>query len=170
MTLNPNPRDSFPDAAGIRRTETRVWFDELPHTADRNERGWQVSWLADRDNLTLDQAHNALLIAKLCNTHRVPAMARRDWPAIRRLAHGLGVSARDAVDQIRGIEQREHDQAIATPIEQLPHLAIHVPARPELGEKVIRVDRPAAPTVRTPGRVPGQWLLSGEFLDQGVQR
>ncbi|MGW0245516.1 hypothetical protein ACWDYH_02640 [Nocardia goodfellowii] len=170
MTLNPIPRDSFPDAAGIRRTENRMWFDELPHTADHGEQGWQVSWLPDRDNLTLEQAHDALRIAKLSHSHRVPALARRDWPTIRRLAAGIGVDPRAAVKNIRSIEERDAERAVPHFAVQISHLAIHAPARPELGEKVIRVDRPSPPTVRTSGRVPGQWLMSGDFLDLGVQR
>ncbi|GAB2666438.1 hypothetical protein [Nocardia goodfellowii] len=170
MTLHPIPRDSYPDTVGIRRTEHRMWFDELPHTAHLHQTGWQVSWMPGRNDLTLDQAHDAMLIAKLSHSHRIPALACGDWPAIRRLARHLGVDPRAAVEHIRDLEQREHQKSIATPAEQIPHLAIHLPDRPALRDRVFHVDAPKPPVVRTPGRVPGQWLLSGEFLDREVQR
>ncbi|MGW4247981.1 hypothetical protein [Nocardia sp. NPDC004722] len=52
---------------------------------------------------------------------------------------------------------------VLTPITQIPQLA---EAARRLGhtDRAIRVDRPAPPVVHTPGRVAGQWLLSGEML------
>ncbi|QLY33289.1 hypothetical protein H0264_14555 [Nocardia huaxiensis] len=149
---------------GIRTTAQSMWFDELPHTAHLGEQGWQVSWLPDRDNLSLEQARDALLMAKLSTSYRIRELARRDWPRIQELARGIGVNPRDAVKLVRDAEAHARNHAVPTVAAQLPHLAIHQDAHPELWDREIRVDaRP--PTVRTPGRVPGQWLKSGEFLD-----
>lgn len=53
--------------------------------------------------------------------------------------------------------------AVLTPVIEIPHLA---EAAKRLGhtDRRIWVDRPAPPVVRTPGRVPGQWLGCGELL------
>lgn len=53
--------------------------------------------------------------------------------------------------------------SIPTPITELPHLA---EAARRLGQtdRVIRVDAPKPPEVKTPGRRVGQWLMSGEEL------
>ncbi len=50
---------------------------------------------------------------------------------------------------------------VPTPITELAHLA---PAARRLGQtdRVIRVDAGEPQKVRTPGRRPGQWLMSGE--------
>ncbi|MEV6769930.1 hypothetical protein AB0N05_15015 [Nocardia sp. NPDC051030] len=151
---------------GIRMEAQRMWFDELPHTAHAGEHGWQVSWLPGRDDLSPEQARNALLVAKLSTSYRVRALARRDWPRIRELAHDIGVDARDAVKLIRDAEAQAREQSVPTPVQQIPHLATHLPAHPELRDRVIHVNLPTSPAVHTPGRVPGQWLASGEFLDR----
>ncbi|MBF6132794.1 DUF2493 domain-containing protein [Nocardia otitidiscaviarum] len=50
-----------------------------------------------------------------------------------------------------------------TPVTEVAHLA---EAARRLGQtdRRIWVDKPAPPTIRTPGRVPGQWLKCGEKL------
>lgn len=157
-------------AAGIRAESHRMWFDELPHTAQRGERGWHVSWLPGRDDLSLEQARSALLVAKLSTNYRMREFARRDWPRIKELALGLGVDPRDAVKLVRDAETQAREQAISTPVQQVSHLAVHLPAHPELQDRIMRVDAPNPPTVHTPDRVPGQWIASAEFLDRGVDR
>ncbi|WP_280266697.1 hypothetical protein [Nocardia wallacei] len=154
----------------IRTRPDRMWLDELPHTASRGERGWQVSWLPGRDDLNEEQARDALVVAKLSNSYRMRESARRDWPRIKELAHGLKVDPRDAVKLVRDAEANAREHANPTPAQQIPHLAAHLPAHPELGDRVILVDAAVPPTVRTPGRAPGQWLASGEYLDRGVER
>ncbi|MBY8861118.1 hypothetical protein K7711_31900 [Nocardia sp. CA2R105] len=166
MTLKNN-RDQ---ATGIRLRPDLMWFDELPHTAELSERGWRVSWLPDREDLSHQQARDALAVAKMSTSYRMREFARRDWPQIKKLALGLNVDPRDAVKLVRDAEAHARDQAIETPRSQLPHLAASTPSRPQMPERVIRVDAPTPPEVRTPGRVPGQWLGSGEFLDRGVER
>ena len=54
-------------------------------------------------------------------------------------------------------------QAIPTPITDLPHLA-KAAIRSGQTDRVIWVDPPKPPKVRTPGRRVGQWLMSGEEL------
>lgn len=153
-------------AAGVRVAPDRMSFDDLPHTATLGDQGWQVSWLPDRDNLTAEEARDALVVARLSNTHRVRAYARRDWPQIKTLALGIGVDPREAVKLVRTAEAEAHKTAIPTPAQQIPHLAAAAPRRPETADRLVSVDAPAPPTVRTPGRVPGQWLGSGGFLEQ----
>lgn len=167
--MSPSHRDHV---AGIRVAPQRMWFDELPHTACAGERGWQVSWLPDRDDLSPEQARDALLVAKLSTTHRVRDLARRDWPRIRELASGIGVDPYDAVKLVRDAEDQARGHLVPTPVEDLPHLAAHLSARPDLRDRVILVDAPTPPTVHKPGRVPGQWLGTGEFLDpdRGLDR
>lgn len=153
-------------ACGIRVVPHRMWFDELPHAAHEGERGWQVSWLPQRDDLSPEQARDALLVAKLSTSSRMREMARRDWPRIRQLAYGIGVNPRDAVKLVRDAEAHALDHTVPTPAQDIPHLAMHLPTHPEMRDRVILVDPPTPPTVHTPGRVPGQWLESGEFLDR----
>ncbi|MFE2961831.1 DUF2493 domain-containing protein [Nocardia tengchongensis] len=61
------------------------------------------------------------------------------------------------------------DWAVLTPITEVPHLAA---AARRLGQadRQIWVDRTTPPKVQTPNRVPGQWLLSGEFLTDPPER
>ncbi|MEG8184272.1 hypothetical protein GZH49_38100 [Nocardia terpenica] len=159
-------------ATGIRAEADRMWFDELPHTARRGPQGWQVSWLPGRDDLSAEQAHDALVVAKLSTGYRMRESARRDWPRIKKLAFGLEVDPRNAVKLVRDAETLAREQAIPTPVQQIPHLAVHLPEHPERRDRVVFVDAPVPPTVRTPNRVPGQWLGSGEFLnpDRGMDR
>lgn len=159
-------------ATGIRSQAQRMWFDELPHTALQGERGWQVSWLPGRDDLSHEQARDGMVVAKLATSYRMRELARRDWPRIKQLALGLGVDPRDAVKLVRDAETHAQQQAVPTPVQQIPHLAAHLPAHLELTERVILVDAPAPPEMHTPGRVPGQWIASGEFLtpERGVDR
>ncbi|MFE3229866.1 hypothetical protein [Nocardia sp. NPDC059228] len=159
-------------SVGIRATDTRMWFDELPHSAERGARGWRVSWLPGHDDLNVEQAHDALVVAKLSTSYRMPELARRDWPRIQQLARGIGVNPRDAVKLVRDVEAQARDRARPMPAAQVPHLEVHAEAHPELWDRTIWVDASALPTVHTPGRVAGQWLCSGEFLDleRGLDR
>lgn len=153
-------------AAGVRVEPNRMGFDDLPHTATRGDRGWQVSWLPDRDDLTAEEARDALVVARLSNSHRVRAFARRDWPQIKTLAFGIGVDPREAVKLVRDAEAQTREAAIPTPVQQIPHLTEAAARHPETADRLVSVDAPTPPTVRTPGRVPGQWLGSGAFLEQ----
>ncbi|MEC3957530.1 hypothetical protein VMT65_31165 [Nocardia sp. CDC153] len=150
---------------GIRTEPRRMWLDELPHTATAGRQGWQVSWLPNRNDLSQQQAHDALVVAKLANSYRVAEMARRDWPEIQKLARSIGVPPREAVTLIRDAEARARDRAVPTTAAQVPHLGVHEAAHPELWDREIRVDAPTPPRVHTPGRVPDEWLISGELLD-----
>lgn len=149
------------DAHGIRIAESRMWFDELPHSAEKTERGWRVSWLPDRDDLTGEQARDALLVAKLSHTWRTRALAIRDWPKTQRLAHGIGVNPREAVHLVREFEARARAEATPTPMRG-----------PDGQMRMVMVDAPQPPQVRTPGRGPNQWLGSGRSLDmeRGLDR
>ncbi|WP_280254632.1 hypothetical protein [Nocardia wallacei] len=151
---------------GIRFVAGRMWFDELPHTALQGDRGWQVSWLPGRDDLSPEQARDALIVAKLSTSYRMREFARRDWPRIKELALALRVDPRDAVKLVRDAEAHSREQAIPTLAQHVSHLGT---ARPGEPDRVILVDPPTAPTVRTPGRSPGQWLAAGErvSLDRG---
>ncbi|MBL1079486.1 hypothetical protein JK358_34280 [Nocardia sp. 2] len=53
--------------------------------------------------------------------------------------------------------------AVLIPITEIPHLAA---AARRLGhtDRLVRVDAPAPPQIKTPGREPGQWLGCGERL------
>ncbi|MEU6579567.1 hypothetical protein [Nocardia sp. NPDC046763] len=55
------------------------------------------------------------------------------------------------------------DEAALTPITEIAHLS---EAAKRLGhtDRRIWVDRPEPQQLQTPGRVPGQWLMSGEML------
>lgn len=74
------------------------------------------------------------------------------------------------------IPPTSHDRGVSTvsqqpkprvssevPISQLPHLA-DAAARRGHGNRMIQVDPPKEPSVRTPGRSVGQWLRSGQPL------
>ncbi|MFE3227641.1 hypothetical protein [Nocardia sp. NPDC059228] len=56
-----------------------------------------------------------------------------------------------------------------TPITELPHLA-EAAKRSGRTDRQIWVDRPEPQKLQTPNRVPGQWLLSGEFLTDQPER
>lgn len=159
-------------ALGIQAADGRMSFEALPHTAERGECGWSVSWLPDRRDLSQEQAQDAMLIAKLSTGYRVAALARRDWPRIRQLAVGLKVDPREAVNLVRAAEAEAREKAVPTPASQVLHLGVSTATHANAHSRVIYVDVPNPPTVHTPGRVPGQWLMSGEFLDRDreVQR
>lgn len=153
--------ESRPDAQGIRSTESRIWFDELPHAAEKTPQGWQVSWLPDRDDLTAQQAQDALLVAKLSHTWRSRDLAIRDWPKTQRLARGIGVNPREAVALVREFDARARAEATPEPTRG-----------PDGRMRLVMVDAPRPPRVRTPGRAPNQWLASGQILDldRGLDR
>ncbi|MGW6728740.1 hypothetical protein ACWF9G_22810 [Nocardia sp. NPDC055029] len=50
---------------------------------------------------------------------------------------------------------------IPTPITDLDHLAAAARRRGET-HRVVNVDAATPPTIRTPGRAPNQWLMTGE--------
>lgn len=59
----------------------------------------------------------------------------------------------------------DRSTAIPTPALRIPHLA-EAAKRHGTEERVIWVDAPAPPQVKTPGRTVGQWLKSGERLPE----
>ena len=54
-------------------------------------------------------------------------------------------------------------ESVLTPITEVQHLA-EAAKRSGRTDRQIWVDRPEPQQLKTPNRVPGQWLLSGEFL------
>jgi hypothetical protein len=58
----------------------------------------------------------------------------------------------------------DEQDSVLTPMSEIAHLA---DAAKRLGcqDRLIRVDRPAPPEIKTPGRHPNQWLLSGAPLN-----
>ncbi|MEV6073412.1 hypothetical protein AB0L82_43280 [Nocardia sp. NPDC052001] len=61
------------------------------------------------------------------------------------------------------------EEAVLTPITEITHLA---EAATQLGQtdRQIWVDRTPPPSIKTPGRVPGQWLMSGERLPEPLSQ
>ncbi|NUS43741.1 MAG: DUF2493 domain-containing protein [Mycobacteriaceae bacterium] len=171
IASNQAAADASAAARGVRRDAaelrdaTCMWFDALPHTATLSARGWEVSWLPGRDGFTAEQARDAMKLAALSNSYRNPGLARSDRRQVVSLAHRLSVDPRDAVKLIHNAEDQARDRMRPMQGDQLPHLAIHLDVRPDLTDRVIRVDPPEAPIVQTPGAVAGRWLGSGEPLD-----
>ncbi|MFC7429960.1 hypothetical protein [Nocardia tengchongensis] len=61
------------------------------------------------------------------------------------------------------------EEAVLTPITEIAHLA-DAAKRSGRTDRQVWVDRPERQKLQTPNRVPGQWLLSGEFLTDPPER
>ncbi|GAB2553536.1 hypothetical protein [Nocardia heshunensis] len=76
---------------------------------------------------------------------------------------GDGGEPEDTVTTTAPAGARTLPASIPTPITAIPQLAAAAATRGDTG-RIILVDAAEPPVVHTPGRVPNQWLESGDFL------